>query len=191
MGIAGGNSHEFGQRGRGMEFGPPMRSPGNDSGIGLQRNGVATAARHGNDAGKARRTIALALRIIPTPQRSPVRLRMQVGAHRPAHAGASSKALMAFLPPRSRPSSQTAACPGLGTNTITDPAELLKRPGQDRGAGLRSQPGGDRPGAMGRGDADPGSARSGRLPQSGLAGPVSAMARTKSTMGAAMPKRRR
>ncbi len=55
----------------------------------------------------------------------PVRLRMEVGAHRPPHAGASSKALMAYLSQAEIESIiQENGLPRLWTNTITDPAEL-------------------------------------------------------------------
>jgi DNA-binding IclR family transcriptional regulator len=56
----------------------------------------------------------------------PIRLRMDVGVHRPAHAGASSKALMAYLPDEEiQAIVKDKGLPRLCTNTITDMNQLL------------------------------------------------------------------
>ena len=54
-----------------------------------------------------------------------VRLALEVGDRRPAHAGASSKILLAYLPEREIEAIiRTRGLPKLCINTITDPAEL-------------------------------------------------------------------
>lgn len=53
-----------------------------------------------------------------------VRLAVDVGTRRPPHAGASSKALMAFLPPDEIETIIQQGLPRLSTNTITDPQAL-------------------------------------------------------------------
>lgn len=53
-----------------------------------------------------------------------VRLAMEVGTRRPPHAGASSKILMAFLPPDEIEAIIRRGLPRLCTNTITDPQAL-------------------------------------------------------------------
>jgi DNA-binding IclR family transcriptional regulator len=63
--------------------------------------------------------------ICETPQ--PVRLRMEIGSRRPAHAGASSKALMAYLPQAEIEAIiHESGLPRLWSNTITDPPELRR-----------------------------------------------------------------
>jgi DNA-binding IclR family transcriptional regulator len=58
--------------------------------------------------------------------RHSVRLALEVGARRPAHAGASSKILAAFLPEIERQAViWDRELPRLCTNTLTDPDELL------------------------------------------------------------------
>jgi len=57
--------------------------------------------------------------------RHPVRLALEVGSRRPPHAGASAKALAAFLPEAERQAIiRGGKLPKLCTNTITDPDEL-------------------------------------------------------------------
>lgn len=63
-----------------------------------------------------------------------VRLAMDVGTRRPPHAGASSKALMAFLPSEEVEAIIRRGLPRLCTNTITDPQSL-----RDELARIRSQ----------------------------------------------------
>ena len=54
-----------------------------------------------------------------------VRLTLDIGARRHAHAGASSKILMAFLPPEEIAAIlREKGLPRLNTNTLTDPARL-------------------------------------------------------------------
>jgi len=61
--------------------------------------------------------------ICETPH--PVRLQISVGERRPAHAGASSKVLMAYLPVEEvERIMRERGLPRLCTNTITDPQEL-------------------------------------------------------------------
>lgn len=55
-----------------------------------------------------------------------VRLAMEVGTRRPAHAGASSKILMAYLPEAEIEAIIAQGLPRLCTNTITDPTELAQ-----------------------------------------------------------------
>jgi DNA-binding IclR family transcriptional regulator len=56
-----------------------------------------------------------------------VRLTLDVGARRHAHAGASSKILMAYLPPEEVEAIiRNKGLPPLSTNTITDPVHLSK-----------------------------------------------------------------
>jgi DNA-binding IclR family transcriptional regulator len=65
-----------------------------------------------------------------------VRLTLDVGARRPAHAGASSKILMAYLPPEEIEAIiRNKGLPSLNTNTITDPARLSVELGAIRGNG--------------------------------------------------------
>jgi DNA-binding IclR family transcriptional regulator len=59
--------------------------------------------------------------------RQAVRLALEVGARRPLHAGASSKILMAYLPPAQvERIVQEQGLPRLCDNTITDPQELYR-----------------------------------------------------------------
>ncbi|MBC7227517.1 MAG: IclR family transcriptional regulator [Thermoflexales bacterium] len=53
-----------------------------------------------------------------------IRLAMDVGTRRPPHAGASSKVLMAYLPPDEIEALLQRGLPRLCTNTITDPQAL-------------------------------------------------------------------
>ncbi|HET89528.1 MAG TPA: IclR family transcriptional regulator, partial [Chloroflexi bacterium] len=56
----------------------------------------------------------------------PVRLALSVGVRRPPHTGASSKVLMAYLPPDEiQAIIQESGLPKLCVNTITDPAALM------------------------------------------------------------------
>lgn len=56
----------------------------------------------------------------------PVRMTMTIGSRRPAHAGSSSKVLMAYLPQAEVEAIiNQQGLPKLCTNTITDPAKLL------------------------------------------------------------------
>ena len=59
--------------------------------------------------------------------RHPIRLTLSIGAHRPPHAGASSKILMAYLPDEEITAIiKQKGLPKLCTNTITDPQELRR-----------------------------------------------------------------
>ncbi len=65
--------------------------------------------------------------------RHPVRLELEVGARRPAHAGASSKILTAFLPEEEvQAIIRDRGLPRLCTNTITDPDHLAAELAQIR-----------------------------------------------------------
>ncbi len=66
----------------------------------------------------------------------PIRLALDVGTRRPPHAGASSKVLMAFLPPDEIEAIIRQGLPRLCTNTITDPQALRAELAQIREQGF-------------------------------------------------------
>jgi DNA-binding IclR family transcriptional regulator len=104
--------------------------------------------------------------------RHSVRLALEVGERRPAHAGASSKILMAFLPSEERRAViQARGLPKLCPNTITDPDHLEAELGQIRDQGYAESLEETDPGAWGI--ATPVWDRHGEvLAAIGIAGPV-------------------
>jgi len=101
-----------------------------------------------------------------------VRLAMEVGTRRPPHAGASSKILMAYLPPQEiQAIIQEQGLPRLCVNTITDPAELLAELARIREQGYATSVEETDPGAWGV--ATPIFDRNGNVAASiGIAGPT-------------------
>ena len=82
--------------------------------------------------------------------RHPVRLELEVGARRPAHAGASSKILTAFLPEEEvQAIIRDRGLPRLCTNTITDPDELTAELAKTRAQGYAQSIEETDPGAWG------------------------------------------
>ena len=101
-----------------------------------------------------------------------VRLNLEVGARRPAHAGASSKILMAFLSDEEvQAIISERGLPKLCTNTITDPAELQQELARIRGSGYALSVEETDPGAWGI--ATPIRGRNGDVVAAiGVAGPI-------------------
>lgn len=103
----------------------------------------------------------------------PVRVALEVGSRRPPHAGASSKVLMAFLPPEEiQAIIRDKGLPRLCTRTITDPQALMAELARIRQQGYAESREETDPGAWGV--ATPILDRHGGLVAAiGIAGPTS------------------